>query len=135
MPNKDIKIMFSDYSRPSDKKDTHVLDPLIELLSKYWNLLLTPDPDFLIYSAFGCDYLKYKCTRIFYTGENFRPNYKYCDYSFSFDYPVTDRNYRLPWYRLHSEYEKLKSPEPFLITLKIASSVALLSQMNEPKNV
>jgi len=75
------------------------------MLSKYYELELTKDkPDFLLYSCFGYDYLKYNCIRIFYAGENVRPNFDECDYAFSFDYPITERNFRLPLYRLSSAY-------------------------------
>jgi len=81
------------------------------MLSKYYELELTKDkPDFLLYSCFGYDYLKYNCIRIFYAGENVRPNFDECDYAFSFDYPITERNFRLPLYRLSSAYEKLFEP-------------------------
>jgi hypothetical protein len=61
---------------------------------------INSDPDYLVYSCFGIEHLKYNCIKIFYTGENVRPNYNECDYSFSFDYPITERNYRLPIYKL-----------------------------------
>ena len=69
---------------------------------------LSEEPEFLIYSCFGNEYLKYKCVRIQYVGENIRPNFNECDYAFSFDYPITERNYRLPLYRLDDAYEQLK---------------------------
>lgn len=62
---------------------------------------LVDDPDFLIYSCFGKAFLKYKCVRIFYTGENIRPNFNECDYAFSFDYTITEKNYRLPIYKIY----------------------------------
>ena len=36
-----------------------------------------------------------------------RPNFDRCDYAFSFDYPVNERNYRLPLYRRWPEYSQL----------------------------
>lgn len=76
-------------------------------MSKHWNLELCEKPDFLFYSCFGNEHLKFDCTRIFYTPENVRPNFNHCDYAFLFDYPVTERNYRLPLYRRWTEYSQL----------------------------
>jgi predicted SAM-dependent methyltransferase len=64
-------------------------------------------PDAVIYSCFGFEHLKYSCPRIYYTGENKRPNFNRCDYAFSFDYPVNDRNFRLPLYRVYPQYPQL----------------------------
>lgn len=57
--------------------------------------------DVIIYSFFGSEHKKYThCKKIFYTGENIRPNFNECDYSLSFDIDsYNDRNVRLPlWY-------------------------------------
>jgi hypothetical protein len=110
MSKKDVKVLFSDYFRPSTNEDTKVFTVLQQMLAKYWNLVISPDPDFVIYSAYGCEYIKYHCKRIYFTAENHRPNFNHCDYAFSFDYPITERNYRLPWYRLHPLYEQIKLP-------------------------
>ena len=62
-----------------------------QLLSDKRNLVLSPDyRDILFYSCFGDEYLKYECLRVFYTPENVRPDFRKCDYAFSFDYPVTE---------------------------------------------
>ena len=68
---------------------------------------MSDEPDFLIYSCFGKTYRQYKCIRIFYSGENVRPNFHECDYALSFDYPMTERNYRLPLYKLYPEFALL----------------------------
>jgi len=104
---KKIKINFSDFWHPNTPEEIHN-NNLFKILTKRFDLELSEDPDFLIYSCFGKIFLKYKCVRIFYTGENVRPNFKECDYAFSFDYPVTERNYRLPLYKLYKEFEELK---------------------------
>lgn len=107
--NKDIKLWFTDFWHPETEEAICQQNPIYKLLAKHWNLILTRDPDFMIYSSFGCEYLKYKCMRIYYTGENMRPNFSMCDYAFSFDYPANERNYRLPFYRFNPEYEKIKT--------------------------
>ncbi|MGB4595854.1 MAG: glycosyltransferase family 10 [Anaerolineaceae bacterium] len=107
---KSIKIWFTDFWHPEDEYSIRNLNPIYRLLNKYWDVTLTTKPDFLIYSSFGCEYLKHDCMRIYYTGENMRPNFSFTDYAFSFDYPTNDRNYRLPFYRFHPDYEKIKLP-------------------------
>lgn len=104
---KRIKINFSDFWFGKNKEKLK-RDYIFQLLSTRFNLEINDNPDFLIYSVFGKEFLKYNCVRILYTGENIRPNFNECDYAFSFDFPVTDKNYRLPLYRAQAEYEQLK---------------------------
>ncbi len=108
--SKPIKLLFTDFWEPVTKATCH-RNSLYRFLSKHFNIVLSDNPDFLIYCCFGLSYLKYDCPRIFFTCENVRPNWKQCDYAFSFDYPETERNYRLPWYRLYQEeYDGLFKP-------------------------
>ena len=59
------------------------------------------DPDFLIFGDrnFGNDNMNFdrkKVTKIFYTGENQRPEQYECDYAISFDHNYQPWHYRLP---------------------------------------
>jgi hypothetical protein len=59
------------------------------------------DADAVIYSCFGTDHLS--CSgvkKVFYTGENIRPNFEQCNHAITFDFDTYDgRNTRLPlWY-------------------------------------
>jgi hypothetical protein len=57
--------------------------------------------DIIIFSCFGSENKKYNhCKKIFYTGENIRPNLSDCDYSITFDLDdYGGRNIRIPlWY-------------------------------------
>lgn len=103
---KRIKIDFTDFWH-NDTEAEKKTNPLFKLLSKRFDLELSDRPDFLIYSAKGRKFHDYNCTRIFYTAENVRPNFGECDYAFGFDYPMTDRNYRLPLYKFYYDLEKL----------------------------
>lgn len=103
-----IKINFTDFWHPSWKSAIRD-NAIYKLLSKRFELEIVDKPDFLIYSCFGKEYLKHKCVRIFYTGENVRPDFNECDYAFSFDYPVTEKNYRLPLYKLYNEFDQLET--------------------------
>lgn len=109
MDKKPIKVIFTDMQRPFDRGG---VEQSFEwrMISKHWHPILSDDPDFLFYSCNGPTYLKYHCIRIFYTPENIRPNFKRCDYAFSYDYPVNARNYRLPIYRRWPEYNQLFRP-------------------------
>lgn len=106
MIDRTIKIMFSDMYKSFDIAQVHNHFEWV-LLSKHWKLELSDQPDFLFFSCFGDEHLKYDCTRIFYTPENVRPNFNRCDYAFSYDYPITERNYRLPLYRRWHGYKQL----------------------------
>jgi len=107
---KKIKVNFADFWHPNTSEAIRK-NPIFKILSKKFELELSENPDFLIYSCFGRNFLKYKCVRIFYTGENVRPNFDECDYAFSFDYPVTERNYRLPLYKFCEKFEELKKKQ------------------------
>lgn len=112
MNNRTIKVMFTDLNRPFNLSNVNHLFEW-RMASKRYELMLSEKPDFLFYSCTGDEHLKFDCTRIFYTPENVRPNFDRCDYAFSFDYPITERNYRLPLYRRWPEYQQLfKSRNP-----------------------
>ena len=104
-----LKLWFVDFWHSSTKEAIMSENPIYKLLSKRWEIQLDAGrPDFIICSCYGCEYLKWTQPRIYYTGENFRPPYRFIDYSFSFDWPITERNYRLPYYRLNEYYEEIK---------------------------
>ncbi len=94
-----IRINFTDFWH-GDSLQEKLGNPLCKLLQKRFELEFTSKPDFLIYSCFGVEFSRHTCTRIFYAGENVRPDFRHCDYAFTFDYPVTDRNFRYPLYGL-----------------------------------
>ena len=66
---------------------------------------LSHKTDILIYSCFGNDHQgidRNKTKKIFYTGENIRPNFNDCDYSFTFDFEdYNNRNVRVPLWLLY----------------------------------
>lgn len=99
----DIKVNFSDFWSDFDKKNNYFYN----LLSKKYNVIIDKKPDLLFFSCFGQEYLKYTCKRIFYTGENKRPNFLICDFAFSFDYNTRANHFRLPLYSLYIEHHKM----------------------------
>jgi hypothetical protein len=106
-----LKIFFTDFWPVFDMYDNIFVD----LLSDKYDLVISPnDPDYLFFSVFGDEFNKYRCTRIFFSGESAKPDFRDCDYSFSC-YPDSDdgRNYRLPQYYQYGDMEELtKKPKP-----------------------
>lgn len=99
MARKKIKVVFTDWWSSKNF--------MFEFLSRNFDIEISEKPDFVIYSVFGKDFLNYDCIRIFYTGENIRPNFKECDYGFGYDYLANQRYFRLPLYRFTDGYESL----------------------------
>jgi hypothetical protein len=100
---KKIKIDFSDFWGGFDKTNNYFYN----LLKGEFDVEISNNPDYLFFSVFGNQHQNYRCTKIFYTGENVAPPLGYCQYSFSFDYLNDERNYRLPHYLLYDGYYEL----------------------------
>ncbi|MES2417970.1 MAG: glycosyltransferase family 10 [Bacteroidota bacterium] len=98
-----IRINFTDFWEGFDIYTSF----FYKLLAKNYNIEISEKPEILFYSVFGNSHKRYNCTKVFFTGENIRPDFKSCDFAFSFDYPVTDKNYRLPLYALYDDVTKL----------------------------
>jgi len=95
---RDIKIDFVDFWPNLDKTNNYFYN----ILSEFYNVIIdTANPDLIFYSCYGYDYLKYKCKRIYFTGENKRPDFTACDFAFSFDFNNRKDHYRLPLYLLY----------------------------------
>lgn len=97
---KNIKIAFTDFWGGFENNPTGMTEfdnVLYRMLSEFYDIEISDRPDYLIYSVFGSSHYQYKdCKKIFYTGENRRPNFDECDYSLSFDYMDDERNLRFP---------------------------------------
>lgn len=91
-----IKIAFSDFW-VGFKPDYNWF--YLFLLNKF-EIELSEQPDFLIYSVYGKRHLTFNCIKIFYTAENVRPNFSYCDYAMSFDFIDNPKHLRLPLYSI-----------------------------------
>ena len=98
---KTIKIKFVDFW---DGCDVQTL-LFYKRLCLYYNVELSENPDYLVYSVFGTEHLKYKkCIKIFYTGENIAPDFNFCDYALGFDYiDFGDRYLRFPIFYLYKK--------------------------------
>lgn len=109
-----IKIFFTDFWPNFNIYDNY----FTQLLSSEFDLVIdSHKPDYIIYSVFGTKFLRYDCVRIFYTGENIRPDFNDCDWAFTFDFNHNERHYRLPLYPMFGDISKLlepKNPEQIL---------------------
>ena len=111
---KEIKINFTDFWPDLDKTNNYFYN----LLAEQYTVVIDENPDLIFYSCFGTDYLNYKCKRIYYTGENIRPDFTACDFAFSFDFNSNKNHLRLPFYSLiieennaHDILEKIKTKD------------------------
>ncbi len=80
---------------------------LYKYLNQYFELELSDTPDFIIYSCYGTEFLKYSCPRIFYTAENIRPDFRFCDFALSFVYNNNKNHFRLPLYSVYFTNQNL----------------------------
>jgi hypothetical protein len=105
-----MNISFSDFWGDGfDPYNNFFIDLLQEINPKYKVVPFTnKDTDILIYSCFGSEHHKAdraKVKKIFYTGENKRPNYNECDYSLSFDFQdYGGKNIRLPLWLMQIDW-------------------------------
>ena len=98
---KKIKINFVDFWDSFDYHNFYIY----KILNKKYNVEISDNPDYIIYSSHGYKHLKYNCIRIFFTIENIRPNFNHCDYAIGFDYiNFEDRYLRCPIYLLFDNY-------------------------------
>ena len=92
---KTIKIKFSGMGGQFDENNNFIINALRES----FDVVVTDNPDYLIYSVNSKDYLNYNCIRIFYTAENVIPDFNICDYAIGFHYiSFEDRYFRYPLY-------------------------------------
>lgn len=113
---KTIKIKFVDMFKGFDEQD----NDFYKILSKHYNVVFSNTPDYIFYSCFGYEHLKYNCIRIFYTGECFSPDFNECDYAIGFDrIKFGDRYCRVPLYMLFQykrEYDVIKKESRFSLS-------------------
>jgi hypothetical protein len=98
---KKIKVAFSDFwsgfdYNPAGKKGYD--NTFYRLLSERYDIEIDNEsPDFLIFSVFGNSHTNFRnCKKIFYTGENRRPDFSICDYAITFDYLDHPNHHRFP---------------------------------------
>jgi GT2 family glycosyltransferase len=109
-PRRRLKVWFTDFWHDATEEGLGE-NGLYGLLRTHYDVALDPkSPDFLIYSCFGSEHQRYDCIRIFYSGENLRPDLENADYAITFDRLDDPRHLRLPLYRMYGEYTQLFDP-------------------------
>lgn len=98
-----MKITFCDFWKYPKEFNEHnnFFIHIIRSLFENVQVVNPEDADIMFFSNFGNENMMYKnCKKIYYTGENQRPNFHKCDFSLTFDFDdYGKRNYRLPlWY-------------------------------------
>lgn len=80
-----------------------------KILSRHYEVEITNrDPDFIICSTFGNQYLKYVCPRLLFVGEAFCPDFNVYDYAIGFDrINFGDRYLRYPLSLVNKEILEL----------------------------
>lgn len=74
-----IRIKYVDFPYASFDPEDHWIT---QTLKKRYRIEFSDTPDFLFYSTWGCEFLKYpNAVRIFFTGEPVSPNFNDCDYA------------------------------------------------------
>lgn len=104
----ELKINFVDFWPGFDSHHNIFVD----ILTKKYDVVISAQPDYLVYSIFGYENLNYEdCVKIFYVGENITPDFNLCDYAIGFDLmDFGDRYMRLPYY-VFSGIESLAHPK------------------------
>lgn len=102
--NKEIHIHFADFGDMGGIKRRIC----VILEQKYRVILDDKNPQYLFYSVFGGEHIKYDCVRIFYTGENIVPDFNFCDYAIGFCHlDFGERYLRYPLYLFYEkDYER-----------------------------
>lgn len=100
---REIKINVVDWWNDEFEKNY-----FISFLSKHYKIVRSDKPDYLLCSLFGDRHLDYDCVKIFFTGENFTPDFNLYDYALGFDFiEFDDRYLRYPLWILYSDALKL----------------------------
>jgi hypothetical protein len=80
---------------------------LYKYLVHYFDIEISENPELIIYSCYGTEFLKYSCPRLFYTAENIRPDFRFCDFAVTFDYNNSQKHLRLPLYPIYFDNKTL----------------------------
>ena len=83
---------------------------LLRLIKESVNITSPENADVIFYSCFGDSHKNFNIKKIFFTGENLRPDFNDCDLSLSFDFDnYNNKNIRLPLWYLYIDWFNVKS--------------------------
>jgi hypothetical protein len=96
----EVKVKYVDFW-PGFQPETYYIHRM--LLNSGYNIILDEiNPDIVIGSVFGNQIVDWSHkTRIFYTGENIKPDFNKYEYFMGFEFSDDERILRLPIYQLH----------------------------------
>jgi hypothetical protein len=106
-----LTIAFADPWLRFDPEDNF----FTRLLRRRYDVTVAPRADYTLCFSYGFDFLRHDGVRIFFTGENQRPDFNLWDYALGFDHlTFGDRYRRLPLFRIYEPaYEAaLRAPAP-----------------------
>ena len=104
---KKIKIKFVDFQNGYNIEKFYIK----QRLSIHFDVELSDEPDWIIFSVFGDEHLRYNdCVKIFWTGENQCPDFNLCDYAIGFEHLIFgDRYLRFPlWLNYPADVERVQ---------------------------
>ena len=79
---KTIKIKYVDVWQGFDQETYYIT----QILKKHFYVVFSDEPDYILYSCFGYEHLKYNdCVKICFLGENLCPDFNLCDYAIAFE--------------------------------------------------
>lgn len=109
---REVFVQFADFWNGFDRTENFIY----KILSKNFNVIFSNEPDYLFFSSYGFEHLKFSnCIKIFYTGENQVPDFNLCDYGIGFHYlDFKERYLRLPLCFLRTSYDKVKKNKEFI---------------------
>jgi hypothetical protein len=99
-----VRLAFTDFPGPFNHERI-----LLLLRTRFDVEIVDQEPDYVIFSVAGTRFLSHPdAIRIFFTGENLRPDFNLCDYAFGYDWlDFGDRHYRWPNYQLYDHFKEL----------------------------
>lgn len=79
---KTIKIKYVDVWQGFDQETYYIT----QILKKHFHVIFSDEPDYILYSCFGYEHLKYNdCVKICFLGENLCPDFNLCDYAIALE--------------------------------------------------
>lgn len=109
---KTVKINFTNQDgKPYfDAEDNIILN----ILKERYNVVVTDNPDYLIYSCFGFEHINFDGIKIYYTSEDISPDFNFCDYAIGFDrIEFGDRYRRFPFFAQRKQFETAQKKHIF----------------------
>jgi hypothetical protein len=88
-----LKIAFADYATHSFRPENNFIT---RSLAARYELQFSDNPHILFYACSGRTHRRFRCLRVFFTGENLRPDWRTCDYAITYDRTDNADHFRLP---------------------------------------